>query len=365
MPVPHESPLSERDYSAVELCLDDAELLVMDQRELPEREVYLRLHTLAEAHDAIRDMAVRGAPAIGVTAAYAMALAARAAPAAPDNFLVEMSKAAMRLNASRPTAVNLSWATARLLAAAREVMSHTQEARAAHLAEVARELHRADVRANRRLGALGAATLEDGMTVLTHCNAGALATGGYGTALGVIRAAASQGKRLQVIAAETRPYLQGARLTAWELQRDDIPVRVVCDSAVASLLARGLIHAAVVGADRVAANGDVANKVGTYSHACALAHHGRPLLVAAPWSTVDLGCPSGAAIPIEERAREELATLGERQLLPHGVGVLNPSFDVTPAALVHALVTERGVASPVTAQALAELAHAPEGVGGS
>ncbi len=347
--------LSGASYSAVELSDDDAAVIMLEQRELPDRERYVRLNTWEEAGAAIADMVVRGAPAIGISAAYALVLAARHAGV---NFRADMQRASSGLAATRPTAVNLAWALERMAGVWRLLEGFSSTDRVARLAEEARAIHREDVAACRRMGELGAAFVPDGARILTHCNAGALATGGYGTALGVIRAAHEQGKQVSVFADETRPYLQGSRLTAWELTRDGIPVQVICDSVAASLFRAGSIDLAVVGADRVARSGDVANKIGTYTVACAAKLHDRPLYVAAPWSTVDLGCPSGADIPIEQRDRAEVASFGQRQLVPDGVGVLNPGFDVTPAAMISALFTERGVAQPLDAARLVALGGA-------
>lgn len=362
--LPHPEPLSGERYSAVELSLDDSEVLVLDQRRLPRDEVYYRLTTVEEVARAITDMVVRGAPAIGICAAYGMVLAAPSA----------LEHAAFLLKRSRPTAVNLAWAVDRMLARAQGVPS--SELRAVLAAE-ARAIHAEDVRACRQMGRLGAEHVPDGATVLTHCNAGALATGGYGTALGIIRAAREAGKRVQVIADETRPYLQGARLTAWELQQSGIPVTVVCDNNAGHLYASGMIALTVVGADRIAENGDVANKIGTYSLACLSLVHELPFYVAAPWSTVDLRCPNGAAIPIEQRSGREVTdmVIGDaherggtggivHQLVPAGVDALNPAFDVTPARLVTALFTERGAARPLDREnlrALASVAATPRG----
>ncbi len=243
-----------------------------------------------------------------------------------------------------------------MLARARELGGHSPADRVAALGEHAREIHRADVAANRALGALGAARVPDGATILTHCNAGALATGGYGTALGVVRAAKEAGKRVRVLADETRPWLQGARLTAWELARDGIAVEVIADASAASFFGRKLIDLVVVGADRIAKNGDVANKIGTYGVACVARAHERPFYVAAPWSTVDERCPEGGAIPIEERSETEITELSGRRVVPEGVHARNPAFDVTPARLVGAIFTERGVIEPVGEPALAKLA---------
>lgn len=333
--LPHPEPLSGASFSAVELLPGDDAVLMLDQRELPEREIYHRLDTVDDVARGICDMVVRGAPAIGIAAAYGMVLAAREER--------DLAAAAALLKATRPTAVNLAWAVDRMLAAARK--AHRSEV-ATTLAECARAIHRDDVAACRAMGKLGAERVPDGATILTHCNAGALATGGFGTALGVIRAAHESGKRVRVLADETRPYLQGARLTAWELQQVGIPVTVIVDSAAASSFARGEVTLAVVGADRIAANGDVANKIGTYGVACLARLHDRPFYVAAPWSTVDLRCPSGDHIVIEERGAGEVTHQLGRRLVPEGVPVRNPGFDVTPARLVSAIFTERGVAAP-------------------
>ncbi|MCA9639289.1 MAG: S-methyl-5-thioribose-1-phosphate isomerase, partial [Myxococcales bacterium] len=239
---------------------------------------------------------------------------------------------------------------------ASEVQSLSSPSRVERLAAEARAIHREDVEACRRMGELGAARVADGATILTHCNAGALATGGYGTALGLIRAAHEQGKRIRVLADETRPYWQGSRLTAWELHHDGIPVEVICDNAAASYFGRGEIDLAVVGADRIAANGDVANKIGTYGVACLASFHQRPLYVAAPWSTIDLRTASGKDIPIEARDRTEVTEAGGRTLVARDIGVRNPAFDVTPARLVSAIFTERGEIDPVDQAGIAALA---------
>lgn len=342
--VPHPEPLSGARFSAVELLPGDDAVVMLDQRELPQQELYHRLVTVDEVARGIRDMVVRGAPAIGISAAYGMVLAARTGQ--------ELHHAATLLKATRPTAVNLAWAVDRMLDAGRRA---PPSGVANALADEARSIHREDVAACRRIGEIGAARVPDGATILTHCNAGALATGGYGTALGVIRAAHEAGKSVRVFADETRPYLQGARLTAWELREIGVDVTVIADVAAGYLFSRGEITLAVVGADRIAANGDVANKIGTYTVACLASAHGRPFYVAAPWSTVDLRCPSGDAIVIEERGAAEVTHLGSRQLAPDGVGVRNPAFDVTPARLVGMIVTERGAVEPAAGEGLAAL----------
>ncbi|WP_438027919.1 S-methyl-5-thioribose-1-phosphate isomerase [Sorangium sp. So ce233] len=335
--------ISGADYSAVELAQGDDRVFLLEQRELPERERYVTVTDVAGVAEAIRSMVVRGAPAIGIAAAYGMALAARAARGeVASGYVAAMRAAGEHLSAARPTAVNLGWAVRRAIAAALEHAGRRGEERARELAALAREIHREDVAACHQMSRAGAARLPESGTVLTHCNAGALATGGYGTALGVIRAAIAEGKTIRVLACETRPYLQGARLTAWELQRDGIPVEVISDSMAAWFMQKGEIGAVVVGADRIARNGDVANKIGTYGLACLARHHGVPFYVAAPWSTIDLATESGASIPIEERSRDEVAVVGGRRVIPPGVPVRHPAFDVTPAELVTAIFTERG-----------------------
>jgi methylthioribose-1-phosphate isomerase len=361
--LPHPEPLSGESYSAVELSLDDNEVILLDQRRLPLDEIYYRLSSAAEVADAITAMVVRGAPAIGIAAGYGMVLAAGSVA---REGLGALERAAFVLKRSRPTAVNLAWAVDRMLARAHAVP--LSELRSVLAAE-ARAIHREDVLACRRMGQLGAERVPDGATVLTHCNAGALATGGYGTALGVIRAAREAGKNVQVLADETRPYLQGARLTAWELQRSGIPVTVVCDNNAGYLYASGCVALTVVGADRIAENGDFANKIGTYSLACLSRAHELPFYVAAPWSTVDMSCPNGAAIPIEQRPAREVTEMAVgdahdpgggggivHQLVPPGVEAMNPAFDVTPARLVTALFTERGTVSPLDRENLRALA---------
>ncbi len=339
--------LSGARYSAAELSAEGDRVFLLEQRLLPRREVYCTYTTSDEVAEAIRAMVVRGAPAIGVAAAYAMVLASHAARGLdPAAYVAALRAAGDRVAASRPTAVNLAWAVRRCLQRVDAHAAQDGPARHADLADLARAIHREDVEACRVMGRIGALHLPDEGTVLTHCNAGALATGGYGTALGVIRAGVEAGKRLRVLADETRPYLQGARLTAWELHEDGIPVEVITDSMAAHFLGRGEVGAIVVGADRIARNGDVANKIGTYGLAC-LAHvHGVPFYVAAPWSTVDLATPDGAAIPIEERSSEEVARIGDVVLLPEGVRARHPAFDVTPARLVTAIFTERGELAP-------------------
>ncbi len=345
MSVPHPDPLSGASYSTVELLPGDREVVMLDQRALPREERYLSMHRVEEIAEAIERLVVRGAPAIGIAAAYGVVLAA-----VEGRDAVEAEE---RLRRTRPTAVNLAWALDRMARADAEGLRGA--ARVERLAAEARAIHREDVAACRAMGAVGAARIPDGATVLTHCNAGALATGGYGTALGVIRAARESGKHVRVIACETRPVLQGARLTAWELARDGFDVTLATDSMVASLMRAKRVDAAVVGADRIARSGDVANKIGTYGVACLAQAHDVPFYVAAPWSTVDLACPNGDAIPIERRSEREVLFLGETRVAPEGVRAENPAFDVTPARLVRALFTERGEASPPGEASLASL----------
>ena len=353
----HPEPISGMQFSAVELMPGDRTVLMLDQRKLPAQERYELLTEWTQIEDAIRTMVVRGAPAIGIAAAYALVLAAyRAQGEEPGAFIQALRTAGESLLRARPTAVNLAHGMATMLGAAEAAAAKTGPARTSHMADVARAYHAADVAACKKIGALGAAALPQKCTVLTHCNAGALATGGYGTALGVIRAAREAGKVVRVIADETRPLLQGARLTAWELNRDLIPVTVITDGMAASLMARGEIDAVVVGADRIARNGDVANKIGTYGLACLAHAHDIPFYVAAPWSTVDMNCPDGAAIPIESRSQDEVLTVeaGEVtvRVAPPGVPAKNPAFDVTPARLIRAIYTERGAAAAQSGQSL-------------
>lgn len=340
------APLSGADYFAVEYDPETAQVVMLDQRLLPGEIVYHRYQKPDEVALAIRDMVVRGAPAIGIAAAYALALQAHIERGTAQMFLIANGIAGRVLGAARPTAVNLAWAIGRMARAAGVAAQLDPAARAAHMLQEAEAIHREDVVACREMGRIGALEIPDGATVLTHCNAGALATGGYGTALGVIRAAHEAGKKIRVLADETRPYLQGARLTAWELFHDQIPVEVITDSMAGHFFQRGEIQFVVVGSDRIARNGDVANKIGTYSVAVLAHAHSVPFTVAAPWSTVDLRTPNGSAIPIEERSRDEVARIGNTTLVADGIGARHPAFDVTPARLVDAVFTERGVFRP-------------------
>ena len=316
-------------------------LYLLDQRILPTEESYIELQSAEATADAIRDMVVRGAPAIGITAAFGVVLAARNCYAEAGAGWKEILKQPLeRLAASRPTAVNLFWALERMKGVIAGLGSEDPEP--VLLAE-AQAIHQEDIAANRHLGDLGAALIEQKTSVITHCNAGALATGGYGTALGVIRSAWAAGKIERAYADETRPWMQGARLTAWELHKDDIPVTLLADGAAASRMTAGDIGWVIVGSDRIAGNGDVANKIGTYSLAVAAKYHGVKVMVAAPTSTVDMSIHSGADIPIESRDPAEILCCGGQQVGASGVGAWNPVFDVTPAALVDAIVTEKGV----------------------
>lgn len=333
-------------FFAVELEPETFEVVMLDQRLLPEEVVYHRYTKPDQVADAIRDMVVRGAPAIGISAAYALAQLAHQERSEAPTFLVANGAASRVLNATRPTAVNLAWAIARMSKRAAEVAELRPDERAQAMRAEAEAIHREDVAACEAMGALGAEDVPDGATILTHCNAGALATGGYGTALGVIRAAHAAGKNVKVLASETRPYLQGARLTSWELHEDGVPVEVITDNMSGHFFARGEIDFVVVGSDRVCANGDIANKIGTYTHAVLANAHEVPFTVAAPWSTVDLACATGADVPIEQRSRDEVAKVGGRVLVADGIGCRHPAFDVTPARLVRALYTERGLVRP-------------------
>ncbi|MGH2899626.1 MAG: S-methyl-5-thioribose-1-phosphate isomerase [Solirubrobacteraceae bacterium] len=346
-------------FFTVRLSGDAVELI--DQRRLPAEECYLRLESAEAVARAIEDMAVRGAPAIGVTAAMAVAL--ELGRARDGELAAVLERASARLARTRPTAVNLAWALARMsgelgprIAAGATANDIRAEARA-----LAQRIHDEDVASCRAIGDAGAALLGPGSRVLTHCNAGALATAGYGTALGVIRSAARLGRVANVLAQETRPFLQGARLTAWELARDGIPVVLVTDGMGGALMARGEVDAVVVGADRIAANGDVANKIGTYTLAVLARAHGLPFYVAAPLSTVDLATPTGAQIPIEERSSDEVTRFAGQRIAPEGVRALHPAFDVTPHTLVTAIVTEKGALHPPFGPALAAQRRASEG----
>lgn len=331
----------------------------LDQTRLPLEETYVLAKTYKDVADVITTMVVRGAPAIGVSAAMGVALGARKSAAKSVNELAkDLKKISEVLAATRPTAVNLFWAIQRMKQKFEELASRPgislDEIRAGLIAE-ARKMYDEDIAACRSMGGFGALLLPESGGVLTHCNAGALATCGYGTALGVIRSAVAQGRQINIYVDETRPFLQGARLTAWELMHDGIPTTVICDNMAASRMRAGKIKAVVVGADRIAANGDVANKVGTYGVAVLAKEHGIPFYVAAPWSTIDLNTKTGDDIPIEERSAKEVTHHGGKQLTPNGVEIENPAFDVTPAKYVTAIITERGVLRAPYEESLREM----------
>jgi methylthioribose-1-phosphate isomerase len=324
-------------------------VVMVDQRKLPGQEIYIRCRTAQEVARAIRTMVIRGAPAIGVAAAMGIALGMRRSTAkGTKQFTVEFQKICDMMAGTRPTAVNLFWAIDRMkrvFAEAAQAGQSTDEI-AARLELETRAIHDEDVASCRTMGAFGADVVPDGARVLTHCNAGALATAGYGSALGVIRAAVERGKRIAVFADETRPFLQGARLTAWELVRDGINTTVITESMAGPLMRAGEIDLVVVGADRIAANGDTANKIGTYTVAVLAREHKIPFYVAAPLSTIDLSTPDGDRIPIEERDRREITHLGSSQLTPEGAHIRNPAFDVTPHRYITGIITEKGIFGP-------------------
>jgi methylthioribose-1-phosphate isomerase len=339
----------------------DEGVVMLDQRALPTQEVYLTLGSVEEIARAIEDLVVRGAPAIGCAAAMGIARAAVVSEAREVEALVDdLEAASRRLARTRPTAVNLFWALDQM----RRVWRELAEERGAGVAELREGLVAAagrildeDIETCRAIGRAGLELVPEGSRILTHCNAGALATGGYGTALGVVRAAVEAGRDVTVLADETRPFLQGARLTAWELARDRIPVTVITDNMSAWLMQCGEVDLIIVGADRIAANGDVANKIGTYGLAVLAKEHAIPFYVAAPLSTIDFDTESGAKIPIEERGRAEVAEIGGSIVVPEGVPVRHPAFDVTPARLVTAIVTERGLARPPSVESIRALAR--------
>ena len=331
---------------------------MIDQRKLPASEVYVTCKTANEVAKAIKTMVIRGAPAIGVAAAMGIAVGmTRSRATGTKQFTTEFQKTCELMAGTRPTAVNLFWAIERMkkaFAAAAHDGQSVDEIKRKLVAE-ARAIHDEDVQSCRTMGAHGATLVPSSARILTHCNAGALATAGYGTALGVIRAAAEQGKTIAVLADETRPFLQGARLTAWELVRDGIDTTVITDNMAGAMMRLGQVDLVVVGADRIAANGDVANKIGTYSVAVLAKEHGIPFYVAAPLSTVDLNTPDGSRIPIEERNEREVTHVGANRLTPEGARIRNPAFDVTPSQYVTAIITERGIARAPFAESLPQL----------
>ncbi len=330
----------------------------IDQTRLPTEEVYVTCRTYHEVATAIRDMIVRGAPAIGVAAAMGVALGVREAKSTNHSDLRhEFREICDTLAATRPTAVNLFWAIQRMRDRFESLQSKPIEAIKTALIEEAQQMYLADIAACRTMGRFGAVLMPSSGGVLTHCNAGALATCGYGSALGVIRAAVESGKHIHVFADETRPFLQGSRLTAWELNKDGIPTTVIADNMAGAMMKQGKIKAVVVGADRIAANGDVANKIGTYTVAVLAKEHGIPFYVAAPWSTVDLATPNGDNIPIEQRSSREVTHMAGKRIAPDGIRVENPAFDVTPERYIAAIITERGIAQAPYIESLLQLAN--------
>ncbi|WP_260293826.1 S-methyl-5-thioribose-1-phosphate isomerase [Sedimenticola hydrogenitrophicus] len=346
-------PLTIRASADQAIVWANDRLYLLDQRILPNEEAYIELQSARDTAGAIRDMVVRGAPAIGITAAFGVVLAARSCfRASPDAWRDLMADELQALAEARPTAVNLCWALERMQRLFPAIGDADPEPR---LLQEAQLIHREDIAANRTMGEFGAGLIVAATSVITHCNAGALATGGYGTALGVIRSAHAAGRIGMVYADETRPWLQGSRLTAWELARDRIPVTLLTDGAAASRMAQGGIGWIIVGSDRIAANGDVANKIGTYNLAVAARYHGVKVMVAAPTSTIDMTVRCGKDIPIESRDPAEVLQCGGRRVGAAGVDAWNPVFDVTPAALVDAIVTEKGVVLSPDSQKMAEL----------
>ena len=334
----------------------DEGVVFIDQTKLPTEEVYVTCQNYEEVAKAIRTMIVRGAPAIGVAAAMGIALGVRDLQTNDlSEFRRSFGEICRVMGSTRPTAVNLFWAIRRMQARFEALSTSSITAAKQGLIDEAQRMYTEDIAANKAMGRNGAVLMPASGGVLTHCNAGALATAGYGTALGVIRAAVENGKNLHVFADETRPFLQGARLTAWELMKDGIPTTLISDNMAGYIMAQGKISAVIVGADRIAANGDTANKIGTYSVAILAKEHGIPFYVAAPFSTVDLETPDGSKIPIEQRASTEVTHLAGKQIAPTGVNVENPAFDVTPAKYIAAIITERGVARAPFAESLLKL----------
>jgi methylthioribose-1-phosphate isomerase len=334
-------------------------VVFIDQTKLPTEEVYVTCTTHQQVADVIRNMVVRGAPAIGVAAAMGIALGVKNSKAENGADLKkDFDQICETIRRTRPTAVNLFWAIRRMTEKFERIRIHSVAQIKQELIEESQRMHAEDIAANQAMGRHGAILMPSSGGVLTHCNAGALATAGYGTALGVIRAAVEQGKKIHVYADETRPFLQGARLTAWELMKDGIPTTVISDNMAGAMMQQGKIGAIVVGADRIAANGDVANKIGTYTVAVLAKEHGIPFYVAAPISTVDLATPDGSKIPIEQRDAKEVTHIAGKQMVPDGVEVENPAFDVTPAKYVAAIITERGIVRAPYTESLRKLAEA-------
>src|SRR5437660_1878097 len=333
-------------------------VVFIDQTKLPTEEVYVTCSTHQQVADVIRNMVVRGAPAIGVSAAMGIALGVKNSQAeSPGDLKRDLDSICDLIGKTRPTAVNLFWAIRRMQEKFERIRIRPIPQIKQTLIEEAQHMHAEDIAANQAMGRHGATLMPSEGGVLTHCNAGALATAGYGTALGVIRAAVEQGKKIHVYADETRPFLQGSRLTAWELMKDGIPTTVISDNMAGAMMSYGKIGAIVVGADRIAANGDVANKIGTYTVAVLAKEHGIPFYVAAPISTVDLATPDGSGIPIENRNVKEVSHIAGKQMVPDGVEIENPAFDVTPAKYVTAIITERGIARAPYEDSLRKLAE--------
>jgi methylthioribose-1-phosphate isomerase len=337
---------------------EDGTFSLLDQRLLPGEETYLHCESWQQVAEAIETMVVRGAPAIGVTAALGVALAATNQAkevSNVDEMRPQLDEVLERLSRTRPTAVNLFWAIERMRKTLESLATTSPAELATRLTEEAHQIQQEDLETCARMGELGDTLVPEGARILTHCNTGALATAGIGTALGVIRTAAGNDKRIHVWADETRPWLQGARLTTWECMKEEIPVSLIPDSAAADFMRRGEVDLVLVGADRIAANGDTANKIGTYSVAVAAHHHGIPFYVVAPTTTVDLSLPDGSKIPIEERSPEEVTSIAGTSIAPEGVEARNPAFDVTPSRLISAIVTEAGIARPDYVSSLAKL----------
>jgi len=334
----------------------DSGVRFIDQTRLPTEEVYVVCTTHEQVAEVIRNMVVRGAPAIGVAAAMGIALGVKNSKAASIGELErDLDQICEVISKTRPTAVNLFWAVRRMRQKFESLRTHPLAQVKQGLIEESKRMHAEDIAANQAMGRHGAALMPAGGGVLTHCNAGALATCGYGTALGVVRAAFEQGKKIHVYADETRPFLQGSRLTAWELMKDGIPTTVISDNMAGAMMKQGKISAVVVGADRIAANGDVANKIGTYTVAVLAREHGIPFYVAAPFSTIDLATPDGSRIPIEQRNPAEVSHIAGKRMVPDGVAIENPAFDVTPASYVTAIITERGIARAPYEESLQKL----------
>ena len=336
----------------------DGVVRMIDQTRLPLEKEFVDCKTIEDVDNAIRTMVVRGAPAIGVSAAMGVSLGAMSIHANNfDEFYAELDKKCSALAKSRPTAVNLAWGIERMKQVTRDSKHLNIPELKQRLKKEAIDICEEDIAANKAIGDFGQTLIKDGSTILTHCNAGALATAGYGTALGVVRSAFNAGKKVDVLADETRPFLQGARLTVWELMEDNIPVKLITDNMSGFFMSSNQIDVVVVGADRIAGNGDVANKIGTYMVAVMAQRHGIPFYVAAPISTLDLSLASGAEIPIEERSEKEVACINNKRITPEGAGIAHPAFDVTPNDLVSAIITDKGIAKPPFTESLERLAQ--------